>query len=280
MLKTRFISCECDQFSNSVKLQSEGRELEVSSKFVIGCDGAQSRVAKSLQLSENRKWIVGLERVYRSGESNSDSPKFHCLIDPVLAPGYIAWVVDDGEEIHVGVGGDAKRFNPKSALIEFESWAEQEINLTSGNLIEQRGGKIPVGGLLPNISNPYGILVGDAAGAVSPLTAGGLDPCLRMSRLAAILTNEYLNTGDEKVLQRYNGQQIRKRFWKRLILRRCLETIRSRTLINIGWSALNSPPGKAFARKIMFGRGSFPDLHPSNDRRSRGSDKINSDAYC
>lgn len=262
LLKTRFLSCELGQLSNKVKLQSEGREHEVITKFVIGCDGAQSRVAKSLKLSENQKWIVGLERVYKSGASKCASPKFHCLIDPVLAPGYIAWVVDDGDEVHVGVGGDAKRFDPMSALSEFESWAKHTIEMNTGDLIEQRGGRIPVGGLLRNISNPHGLLVGDAAGAVSPLTAGGLDPCLRMSRLAAILTIEYLNTNDERVLLQYNGQQIRKRFRKRLLLRRCLETIRSRTLINIGWSALNSVPGRAFAKKVMFGRGSFPDLNP------------------
>ncbi len=29
-------------------------------------------------------------------------PAFHCVLDPVLAPGYLAWVVDDGEHVHVG----------------------------------------------------------------------------------------------------------------------------------------------------------------------------------
>jgi hypothetical protein len=32
---------------------------------------------------------------------------------------------------------------------------------------------------------------------VSPLTAGGLDPCLRLSDLAADVTAEYLRTGDD-----------------------------------------------------------------------------------
>lgn len=41
--------------------------------------------------------------------------------------------------------------------------------------VERRAGPIPVGSLLRRISCADGLLVGDAAGAVSPLTAGGLD---------------------------------------------------------------------------------------------------------
>ena len=51
--------------------------------------------------------------------------------------------------------------------------------------VERHRGPIPVGGVLRRISSGRGLLVGDAAGAVSPLTAGGLDPCVRISEQAA-----------------------------------------------------------------------------------------------
>ena len=70
------------------------------------------------------------------------------------------------------------------------------MDLGSGRRLERRGGRIPVGGVLRRIASPRGLLVGDAAGAVSPLTAGGLDPCLRLSRLAAEVTLDHLAGGD------------------------------------------------------------------------------------
>jgi flavin-dependent dehydrogenase len=265
-LDTRLQSIQTGDSDSTVHLLSNGSSFDVQARIVIGADGAQSRVAKELKLSENSRWIVGLERVYEKHKTQSDLPRFHCLIDPILAPGYIAWVVDDGEEVHVGVGGQPARFDPKVALQEFENWATKYVDFLPGNQIEQRGGRIPVGGLLPRIINQHGLLVGDAAGAVSPLTAGGLDPCMRLSRAAASIINEYLKTGCLEVLKQYNGNRFRRRFWKRLLLRQCLDCCRSRTLINLGWNGLDSHIGRAFARKIMFGRGSFPDILPPSSR--------------
>lgn len=49
-------------------------------------------------------------------------PRFDCYLDPALAPGYLAWVVHDGEEVHVGVGGCPGRFQPARALAGFRAW--------------------------------------------------------------------------------------------------------------------------------------------------------------
>ncbi len=265
-LDTRLHSVQFRSSVSQIRLHSKGCFSDVQARFVIGADGAQSRVARELKLSENRRWIVGLERVYEKQNQQGDAPRFHCLIDPVLAPGYIAWVVDDGEEVHVGVGGHPDLFEPHAALQCFENWATKNTDFIPGIQIEQRGGRIPVGGLLSKIVNQHGLLIGDAAGAVSPLTAGGLDPCLRLSRAAASIVNEFLETGRLDALKQYNGNRLRRRFWKRLLLRQCLDCCRSRTLINVAWSGLDSPIGRTFARKIMFGKGSFPDVLPSSSR--------------
>src|SRR5213078_2375100 len=139
-------------------------------------------------------------------------PRFHCFLDPRLAPGYLGWLVHDGEEDHLGVGGYPARFDPLKALREFRASLNGIVDLSRARLIERRGGRIPVGGVLRRIANDQGLLVGDAAGAVSPLTAGGLDPCLRLSELAAAVTVGYLRTGDERGLRRYDGGALRARF--------------------------------------------------------------------
>ena len=159
--------------------------------YLIGADGSNSRVARDLQLETNRQWIVGVEDVL-AGVPLEGPPRLHCFLDPELAPGYLAWIAHDGEEAHIGVGGYSSRFDPAQALDRFRAGLAEIIDLRHAKQIERRGGRIPVGGVLRNISNRHGLLVGDAAGAVSPLTAGGLDPCMRLSTLAAKVVEEFL----------------------------------------------------------------------------------------
>jgi len=254
---TRFAGCLEDGDGSVVLLERGGRGASVRARFVVGADGAQSRVAASLGLSANRRWIVGVEEVFRV--PSPEAPCFHCWLDPELAPGYLAWVVTDGEEVHVGVGGHAERFRPAEALRRFRARVDDRFGLGGREADERRGGRIPVGGVLPRIACARGLLVGDAAGAVSPLTAGGLDPCIRLSALAARVTADYLATGDEAALAPYSGTGFRKRFASRLALRRVLSIVRSPLLVELGCAALRSPLLRPLAANVFFGRGSFPD---------------------
>jgi flavin-dependent dehydrogenase len=254
---TRFSGCLDDGDGSVVLLERGGRGASVRARFLVGADGAQSRVAASLGLSANRRWIVGVEEVFRV--ASPGAPCFHCWLDPELAPGYLAWVVTDGEEVHVGVGGYADRFRPAEALRRFRARVDDRFGLRGREADERRGGRIPVGGVLPRIACARGLLVGDAAGAVSPLTAGGLDPCIRLSALAARVTAEYLASGDEGALAPYSGTGFRRRFAARLALRRVLSIVRSPLLVELGCAALRSPLLRPFAADVFFGRGSFPD---------------------
>ena len=134
------------------------------------------------------------------------------------------------------------------------------MDLSGATHIERRGGRIPVGGVLRNIANTSGLLLGDAAGAVSPLTAGGLDPCMRLSTLAAGVIPAFLETENVDVLRHYSGEQFRARFASRLWMRRLVANIRHPTLIEIACASLRLPVLNSFARHVFFGRGSFPDV--------------------
>jgi flavin-dependent dehydrogenase len=242
-----------------VRLERGGRAWPVRARYLIGGDGARSRVARDLGLDENREWIVGVEDVLE-GVPLEGPPQFHCFLDPRLAPGYLAWVVHDGEEAHVGVGGHAARFDPLRALESFREEVAGLFDFTRARCVERRGGRIPVGGVLERIANGRGLLIGDAAGAVSPLTAGGLDPCMRLSSLAASVVAEFIETGDARALARYSGERFRARFVSRLWMRRVLSSVRSPSLLEVGCALLRLSPLDALARHIFFGRGSFPDV--------------------
>ena len=256
-----------------VRLEREGGAWPVRARYVLGGDGARSRVARDLGLEENREWIVGVEEVL-GGVPLKGPPCFHCFLDPRLAPGYLAWVVQDGEETHVGVGGYAGRFDAASALESFREEMSRRFDLSRAVRVERRGGRIPVGGVLRRIANARGLLVGDAAGAVSPLTAGGLDPCMRLSSLAADVAARYLSTGDAAALARYSGARFRSRFFSRLWMRRALSAVRSPALLEAACAVSRLPPFDAMARHVFFGRGSFPDVSEAAAARAESGGVI------
>ena len=242
-----------------VRLEAKGRSLSVRTRYIIGADGANSRVGRDLGLELNREWIVGVEEVL-AGVPLEGPPRFHCFLDPKLAPGYLAWLVHDGEEVHLGVGGYPARFDPVKALRKFRSSVSGLVDLSNARLIERRGGRIPVGGVLRRIANDRGLLVGDAAGAVSPLTAGGLDPCLRLSGFAARVVGNFLETDDVRALSAYSGELFRARFISRLWMRRLIANVQAPALVELGCALMRLPVAKSVAWHVFFGRGSFPDM--------------------
>ena len=242
-----------------VRLDRRSSRSWVKTRYLIGADGSHSRVARQLQLDTNREWIVGVEDVL-ADVPLAGPPRLHCFLDPELAPGYLAWIAHDGEEAHVGVGGYPALFDPLQALEKFRASLSGIVDLRQAKQVERRGGRIPVGGMLRNIANRQGLLVGDAAGAVSPLTAGGLDPCMRLSTLAAQVIPAYLESQNVEALRAYSGQLFRSRFTSRLWMRRLVSTARQPALLELACAGLRLPLINQFAWHVFFGRGSFPDV--------------------
>jgi flavin-dependent dehydrogenase len=242
-----------------VRLDGTSYSRWVQTRYLVGADGANSRVGRDLRLDVNREWIVGVEEVLARVPLEGP-PRFHCFLDSHLAPGYLAWVVHDGEEVHLGVGGYPSRFDPVKALKEFRASLTSVVDLRDAKLLERRGGRIPVGGVLRRIANSQGLLVGDAAGAVSPLTAGGLDPCMRLSTFAAAVIENYLETGDVRTLAAYSGELFRTRFVSRLWMRHVISAVQVPALVELGCAAFRLPVFDSFAWHVFFGRGSFPDM--------------------
>ena len=265
---TKYVRIQLTRSYTIVKLERNGEEFEVRTKVLVGADGANSKVAKDLQLDENQEFIVGVEEIYQ-GVPLSDEPRLHCFLDSELAKGYLAWVTNDGEDVHIGVGGNYAGENPREALEKFKMKVVAKIvNLNGAKVVEKRGGKIPVGGVLRNIANERGLLIGDAAGAVSPLTAGGLDPAMRLSKYAAEVICERLNADNPEVLLNYSGEAFRARFVSRIWMRRIIATFTNQTLLEIGCASLRLPIIKKLAKHVFFGRGSFPDMENHYPRRN------------
>ena len=228
-----------DFAADRVRVHAGGQRIDA--RLVVAADGASSHVASALGLRAPDAFLTGVEAVYRM----KSEPRLECFLDPALAPGYIGWIASDGEEIHAGAAGRDRDFDGRAAIDRFRA--------RLGQPHEVRGGRIPVCGILPEIATTRGLLVGDAAGAASPLTAGGLDAAIRLSAYAAQCIDDVLKKGGN-LAQVYSGERFRARFVSRLWTRKVFDALMTRTTAELLVLALQ----RGLFRNVFFGHGSFP----------------------
>jgi flavin-dependent dehydrogenase len=175
-----------------------GFELGASlgrTRFLVGADGPRSNVARVLRLGRNRQFLAGLEHEYQ-GLSLSEPGFLHCFIDRQLMPGYIGWMVQGVHGVQVGLARSlrgsrssdvkvamAKMLVKVAGVADFRAWRPDSI----------RAGLIPCGGLVDPLAMPRALLVGDAAGLVSPVTAGGIHTALVHGLAAGRAVAEFLH---------------------------------------------------------------------------------------
>jgi flavin-dependent dehydrogenase len=233
-----------------------GASIRLCARVVIGADGASSRVAGSAGLEPPRRFLRGVEEVFQLSTAHPRTPGLWCFVDPELAPGYLGWIADDGSELHAGAAGHSGQFDATAALRRLRLLVREHLGLDPGEACERRGGRIPVSGIARRIATERVLLVGDAAGAVSPLTAGGLDAALRLSAFAAASVDRSLRTG-ERLPDLYSGARFRTRFLSRLWMRHLFALVNA-PAAEAAMLLLRTPPVRRVAEDVFFGHGSFP----------------------
>lgn len=151
-----------------------------TTRFLVGADGPKSQVARTLGLGRNVRFLFGMEHEY-AGVEIAEPDKLHCFVDRRLAPGYIAWVVAGVGVVQVGLArtlrGDSAMVT--SALAAFLEKISPLFDFRRLRPASVRAGLIPCGGVVRPVARPRALLVGDAAGMVSPVTAGGIHTALK-----------------------------------------------------------------------------------------------------
>jgi digeranylgeranylglycerophospholipid reductase len=253
---TRFRGAE--RVGGVVRIAGEG----FGTRFLIGADGARSRVAAAFGLDRNVDFLTGIE-VELEPSGHLDAHFLHCFADSVLAPGYIGWAAPGPDFSQLGLAVSGANRPDLSALIEKTRplflWNEEAI-------VERRSGLIPCGGPLARFACAGVMLIGDAAGWVSPMTAGGIRTAFRFGRRAGALTADHLLNGGpapDRVLR----QEI-PRFRIKGLLRRALDIGLPNPLLN---AALATAPARAFAQRVYFHRRGASGLDFETWRRSMES---------
>ncbi|MDX2259364.1 MAG: NAD(P)/FAD-dependent oxidoreductase [Hyphomicrobiaceae bacterium] len=139
-------------------------------RYILGADGARSAVAKAFGLGRNTAFLTGIEAEYEN-LAGIDPRFLHCFLDSRIAPGYLGWVAPGPAVTQVGLavtGGAPAR------LDRFLARTAGLFGYGNARLVERRAGRIPAGGLVRPWASPGVMLIGDAAGMVSPATGGGI----------------------------------------------------------------------------------------------------------
>jgi digeranylgeranylglycerophospholipid reductase len=149
-------------------------------RFLVGADGPNSKVAQALGLGINQHFLFGIEHEYALREIAAPD-RLHCFIDRHIAPGYIGWVVQGVHHIQVGVARrtDDRGLTVNAAMEAFLAKIARFFDFRREHPVSVRAGLIPCGGLVNPVATERALLVGDAAGMVSPVTAGGIHTALK-----------------------------------------------------------------------------------------------------
>jgi flavin-dependent dehydrogenase len=169
-------------------------------RLLIGADGPRSTVARALELGLNSQFLAGIEHEYVDAPIDAHD-RLHCFIDRRCMPGYIGWVL---QGVGVTQAGLARRqaaddeLGPVAAMERFLDKIAPVFDLRGRKPAAVRAGLIPCGGVVHPVARPRALLLGDAAGMVSPLTAGGIHMALRHGTRAGHVAADFLSgRGDD-----------------------------------------------------------------------------------
>ncbi|MEQ8267228.1 MAG: NAD(P)/FAD-dependent oxidoreductase [Parvibaculum sp.] len=181
----QWMADECLRAGATINLNTTLRQLdensgslivnkEIETRYLVGADGPNSTVARIAGLGRNTEFLYGIEHEFE-GLPLPDPDYLHCFIDRKLARGYIGWAVQGPRATQVGVAARMPHSRSSQAWMT-ALFDKIRPTVDTGSIAPAsiRAGMIPCGGLVTPSARRRIMLVGDAAGMVSPVTAGGI----------------------------------------------------------------------------------------------------------
>ena len=208
---------------------TELRSMRVTTRLLIGADGARSKVAEQLiPRSDEGTFVFAYHEILKAPEasfsgsrnSNSSSPqtatraeraaayepdRCDVIYNGSISPDFYGWVFPHGTSVSVGTGSMDKGFSLRSATTRLREMA----GLASAETLRREGAPIPLKPLPIWDNGRNVVLAGDASGVVAPASGEGIYYALLGGRLAAEACLEVLETGNARALA-----LARKRFMK------------------------------------------------------------------
>jgi geranylgeranyl reductase family protein len=206
----RVVDSSVSSESAKVKL-SDGREF--NSKYLVGADGVNSIVSRSLGLRPKRKELnkvgLGMEADFHVGEEGvleaTDGDPSILEVCPVNDRVSYGWVFPKKEHLAIGIAGAGVHMRSlRSQFDMFYKFVEKRLGVNL-NLEKRRTFFLGGDGLGSKNVAPRAILIGDAAGFVDPLMGEGIAYAMQSAIFAASVINRAHDEGryDEEILSEY-----------------------------------------------------------------------------
>ncbi|MEO1732054.1 MAG: geranylgeranyl diphosphate reductase [Pseudomonadota bacterium] len=180
--------------------KASGSEMSLACKFVIGADGARSRVGRAeVPGGDKIPYVLAYHEIIKAPEKSEVYDPLRCdvVYDGTISPDFYGWVFPHGDSASVGMGTGLSEVDLKQATADLR----HASGLTGCETLRREGAPIPLQPLDRWDNGRDVVLAGDAAGVVAPSSGEGIYYAMVGGRVAATACAAALASGRAKDLQ-------------------------------------------------------------------------------
>lgn len=163
---------------------------EYRSSFIIGADGAGSRVARTFKLNHDIEWGMAWEAEVKTTDVILEKYSQTVFLDWGTFPGGYAWIFPKKDHLSIGIGGPAHMAKRMPAYYD-EFLASTGIPVIE--TISNRSHPLPVRTKKAIFHSGPALVTGDAAGLTDELTGEGIYWAVKSGIIAAEVLKQKLN---------------------------------------------------------------------------------------
>ena len=184
--------------------KASGDERRLTTKLIIGADGARSGVARTeVPGGDKIPYVIAYHEIVKAPEdlaaANADYDPTRCdvIYDGKISPDFYGWVFPHGGHASIGMGTGIDGVDLKKATADLRAAS----GLTGCETIRREGAPIPLRPMDRWDNGRDVVLAGDAAGVVAPSSGEGIFYAMVGGRVAATAAQACLASGRAKDLQ-------------------------------------------------------------------------------
>ena len=174
--------------------KASGQEIRLTTRLVIGADGARSNVARDeVPGGDTIPYVIAYHEIIEAPEAVGDYHPDRCdvIYDGRISPDFYGWVFPHGRKASVGMGSLVREVDLKKATADLRAAS----GLTDCPTIRREGAPIPLKPLERWENGKDVVLAGDAAGVVAPSSGEGIYYAMAGGRVAATAAAACLTSG-------------------------------------------------------------------------------------